>query len=291
MTTLRRHDVDTGRITLHVRERGEGTPLVLLHGWPESGLCWEPVLPHLDERFRVICPDLRGLGDSQRTAAVADYEKHNLAADILALLDALGVEQFGLVGHDWGGAVAQHMAAMAPARVRRLCLMNIFLFNNSTGLRKAEAAHAARSHRAYWYQVFMQIPGLSETLIAGKEREWLATFLRGKDRDWQFPPAALAAYARAYALPGTATAGANYYRAMAGDAAHWKALRQHRYPMPSLLLYGRHDPVVIPEGLEGHAAGFDQVTLQLVEASHFLQEECPDVVGPALNDFFAPLLD
>jgi len=291
VTALKHHDVRTERVTLHVRERGAGTPLVLLHGWPESGLCWEPVLPYLDERFRVICPDLRGLGDSERKGDVAAYEKHNLAADILALLDALGVEQCGLVGHDWGGAVAQHVAAMAPERVRRLGLMNIFLFNNPTGLRKAEAAHAAQSHRAYWYQVFMQIPGLSEALIAGKEREWLATFLRGKDKDWRFPEAALAEYARAYAVPGTATAGANYYRAMRGDAAHWKALRRHRYPMPSLLLYGRHDPVVITEGLEGHAQGFDQVTLQLVEASHFVQEECPDVVGPALNDFFASLLE
>ena len=290
MTQLRIHPVRTERVTLTVRERGRGEPLVLLHGWPESGYCWTPVLPHLDERFRVICPDLRGLGDSERTAPVEDYRKAQLAADVLAVLDAMGVERFGLAGHDWGGAVAQVLAASVPARVRRLCLLNIFLFNNPTGLQSAEAEQARRRHRAYWYQTFMQMPGLCEALVEGHEEAWLRAFLRGKDRDWAFPADAVAEYVRAYRIPGTATSGANYYRAMPGDTETWRGLRAHRFPMPTLLLFGVHDPVVLPACLDGYERCFDQVELRRVEASHFLQEERPEVVGPALNAFFTPLL-
>ena len=281
--------IETKRVTLNVRESGAGFPLVLVHGWPESGYCWERVLPHLGSGFRVIRPDLRGLGDSERGGVVADYHKAALAQDVLAVLDALQVERFGLVGHDWGGAVAQEMAIAAPERVSRLCLMNIMLVNNPAGFLKAEEAHGKQRHRALWYQNFMQVPGLSEALVPGNEEAWLRTFLRFKDDQKEFPADAVSEYVRCYAIPGTPLSGANYYRAMREEAPRWRALAGQRFPMPALLLFGRHDPVVIPEYLEGHQECFDDVTVQWVEASHFVQEERPDEVGRALEEFFAPL--
>lgn len=283
------YDVTTERTTLHLRDHGTGYPLVLLHGWPESGACWTDVLPHLGPGLRAICPDLRGLGDSARSTAVADYQKLELARDVLATLDAMGVDEFALAGHDWGGAVAQEMALATPRRVRRLCIMNIHLLNNPRGYRAAEAVHAARHHRAYWYQTFMQLPGLSEALVTGNEEAWLRTFLRGRDKAQPFPEANIAEYVRCYKIPGTPTSGANYYRAMQLDAARWRDLRGARFAMPTLLLYGIHDPVVLPEFLEGYERCFDEVTLRKVEAAHFLHEERPQEVGAALRDWFAPL--
>lgn len=286
-----RSNVTTARATLHVRDDGGGAPLVLLHGWPQSGHCWEPALPHLGPGFRLIRPDLRGLGDSERTPAMEAYRKAELALDVIALLDALGVERFGLAGHDWGGAVAQEIAVAVPERVARLAIMNIHLLNNPAGYAAADAVHAARLHRAYWYQVFMQTPGLCEAMVPGNEERWLRVFLRGKDRDWAFPADALAEYVRCYAIAGTPTTGADYYRAMRLDAQRWRELRGHRFPMPTLLLWGVHDPVVIPEFLTGHEDCFDDVRVKRIEASHFLQEERPAEVGKALHEHFAPLLE
>ena len=285
MTGDKIYTVKSGRATLNVRDGGDGFPLVLLHGWPESGYCWEPVLPHLGGGFRAIRPDLRGLGDSERGGTVAAYQKQELARDVLALLDEMGLQRFGLVGHDWGGAVAQEIAMAAKDRVVKLAIMNIHLLNNAEGYRRADAVHAARQHRASWYQSFMQAPGLAEAMVPGNEEVWLRTFLRGT-ANWHFPEDALAEYVRCYRIPGTPESGANYYRAMGLDVERWKTLGGYRFKVPTLLLFGIHDPVVIPEFLDGHEACFEQVELQTVDASHFLQEEKPREVGEALRAFF-----
>src|SRR5258706_501423 len=101
--------------TFHVARAGNGRPLLLLHGWPEFWLTWEPVMTRLADRFDVIAPDLRGYGDSDKPASLA-YGAADHAPDMLALLDALGLARVGVVGHDVGGAVMQPMARAAPAR-------------------------------------------------------------------------------------------------------------------------------------------------------------------------------
>src|SRR5690606_20479680 len=103
--------VTTSRGRFSYRSAGPeaGPPLVMLHGWPESSYCWAPVVAHLKVPRRVIAPDLRGLGDSTREGDLAQYRKQALAEDVIALLDALGVDAFHLVGHDWGGVVAQEI--------------------------------------------------------------------------------------------------------------------------------------------------------------------------------------
>jgi pimeloyl-ACP methyl ester carboxylesterase len=119
------HDVATG-IRMHVAEAGpaDGPPVVLLHGWPQHWWCWRGVIPPLAEAgFRVLAPDLRGSGWSD--APPGAYDKEQLASDVLALLDALGIEQATLVGHDWGGWTSQLIALRAPERVPRLVLCNI----------------------------------------------------------------------------------------------------------------------------------------------------------------------
>jgi haloacetate dehalogenase len=243
-------------------------------------------MPYLTDRFDVIRPDLRGLGDSARDGDVESYCKHELARDVIAVLDTMGVDSFMLAGHDWGGAVAQEIAIAVPDRVSRLAIMNIHLLNNAAGYRAAEQVHAAKLHRAYWYQTFMQTPGLSEAMVPGNERAWLGTFLRGKDRHWQFPAEAIDEYVRCYSIADTPTTGANYYRAMSLDAKRWSTLRDYVQPMPTLLLWGMHDPIVVPEFLTHFESCFASARVVEVDASHFLIEERSGVVGPELRQHF-----
>src|SRR5260370_1574028 len=107
--------VQANGATFHVARSGQGRPLLLLHGWREFWLTWEPVMTRLADRFQLIAPDLRGFGDSDKP--IGPFGPPDHAADMLALLDALGIDQVGVVGHDVGGAVMQPLARTAPKRI------------------------------------------------------------------------------------------------------------------------------------------------------------------------------
>jgi pimeloyl-ACP methyl ester carboxylesterase len=110
-------------VRLHVAEAGDGPPLVLLHGWPQHWWMWRDVLPTLARSYRCIAPDLRGLGWSE--APPGGYDKEQLARDVVALLDELGLERVRLVGHDWGAFTAQLIALDAPERVARCLSLDV----------------------------------------------------------------------------------------------------------------------------------------------------------------------
>lgn len=277
--------LNTLRGQFSYREGGDpdGTPLVMIHGWPESSWCWEHVGRHLKPGLGVIAPDLRGLGDSERTEGQEHYRKQALAQDVIAMLDALGVDRFQLVGHDWGGVVAQEMALAAPARVERMVLMNIVLINNLKGNMAVAEKLQSAGGKAYWYQHFQQAPGLPEAMIPGNEETWLRYFLSGWGNP--LPEESIAEYIRMYRIPGTAGAGANYYRAFGEDAKRWAGLAGHVWPMPGLYVYGKEDPVIIPAYLHNIEACFDTIEVKTVDARHFVQEEKPQEVAGYLNAF------
>ena len=106
--------ITVSRGTFNVRDRGnhDGYPVIMIHGWPESSYCWEGVTAFLNPNLRVIAPDLRGLGDSERTRDVKAYQKVELAKDVIEIIDALGIDEFYLVGHDWGGIVADRKSVV-----------------------------------------------------------------------------------------------------------------------------------------------------------------------------------
>ncbi|MEO8779630.1 MAG: alpha/beta hydrolase [Rhodanobacter sp.] len=278
--------VDTSRGRFAWREGGQadGSPLVMLHGWPESSYCWEHLAGYLRPGLRIIAPDLRGLGDSERTAGLAHYLKVELAGDVVAALDALGVGDFQLVGHDWGGCVAQEVALALPLRVRRLILMNIAVINNVEGNREVARAMRESGGAQYWYQHFQQAPGLAEAMIPGAEEVWLRYFLRTSSGS-EFPADAIEEYVRCYRIEGTPGSGANYYRAFRADAKRWATLAGHRWSMPSLYIYGNKDPVIIPEYLNHIDECFRDLQVIQVEAGHFLQEELPAEVAAHMNGF------
>jgi len=285
MPELTHSMITTSRGRFGVRDSGNsgGGPLVMIHGWPESSCCWVPVSRHLPDRLRVIAPDLRGLGDSERTPGLEHYLKQALARDVIAQLDEMGVRDFYLAGHDWGGVVAQEVALEVPERVRRLVIMNIVLINNLQGNMETIEHVRRGSGFAYWYQHFQQT-GLPEELIPGNEAAWLGYFLRDAEGR-PLPQDAIDEYVRCYSIDGTPGTGANYYRTFAEDAKRWATLAGHRYPMPSLLVWGMRDPVVLPEYLNHHEDCFDDVRVVRLQAGHFLQEEQPEAVAHALDEF------
>lgn len=277
--------VDTDRGRFHVRLDHSGdVPVVLLHGWPESGYCWTRLADKVDGAFQLIAPDLRGLGDSERTPGVENYRKQALARDMLGLLDALDIESCHLVGHDWGGVVAQEMALAAPERFTRLALMNIPVINNLRDNLAVLRDARLTGNPFLWYQHFQQQADLPEQLIPGNEEAWLSYFLRFSSGE-AFPQDAMREYVRAYRIPDTPATGANYYRAMAQDAERWAGLGETVIPLDTLYVYGEKDPVIVPEYLEHAEDCFRSLDMQRIDAGHFVQEEYPGKVAGVLDHF------
>jgi haloacetate dehalogenase len=280
--------VDVQRGIFNIRDRGneEGFPVIMLHGWPESSYCWEGVAEFLDPSLRIIAPDLRGLGDSERTMDVKAYQKLELARDMIEVINSLDVNEFFLVGHDWGGIVAQEMALLIPERVKKLVLMNIPVITNAAGQREAVEALAAMSFKPLWYQYFQQQRGLPEAMIKGNEQAWISYFFGKKGREGIIPSHAIAEYVRCYSIENTPATGAFYYRTRRFDAPHWAGLAGKRFHMPTLFIYGEEEIVIVKEYLNHLEDCFDSINIETLEAGHFVQEEMPREVAALMNDFF-----
>lgn len=271
----RYHQVATG-IRLHVAEAGppDGRSVVLLHGWPQHWWCWRDVIPPLaDAGFRVIAPDLRGAGWSD--APAHGYEKEQLASDVLALLDTLALERVALVGHDWGGWVAQLVALRAPQRVERLTLCNIAPVWSPGGLT------AARDAWRLAYQPLLAAPGLGPAL---HRRPRLRLALPG------VPAAAQEEFLAALREPGHAEASSAYYRTFLRSELVPLARGRYdglRLTMPTLVLHGTRDPAIRPRAVRTFAAHADRLELVwLPDAGHFVVDERPLEVARRLRGWF-----
>ncbi len=286
--TMKTSKIIVSRGTFNVRDRGnkDALPVVMLHGWPESSYCWEGVTAWLDPNLRVVAPDLRGLGDSERTLDVKAYQKVELAKDMIEVIDALGIKEFFLVGHDWGGIVAQELAFLIPDRVKRLVILNIPILTNIKGAEEVAKAMIAMRFMPYWYQYFQMMPGLPEVMIKGNERAWVSFFFGKKGQDGTIPAEAVAEYIRCYSIENTPATAASFYRSMVLDAPHWATLPGKRFTMPSLYIYGNEDTVIVPANITHLEDCFDSIKVEQVKAAHFLQEEKPQEVANLMNSFF-----
>lgn len=283
-------NITTSRGQFSIRQGGkaDGFPVVMLHGWPESSYCWEGVAAHLNPDLRIIAPDLRGLGDSERTMDVTAYQKVELARDIAEILDTLNISTFYLAGHDWGGAVAQELALLIPERVKRLVIMNIFLLTNPTGTDEARNEIFNHGGIHFWYQYFQMQPGLPEAMIKGKEDVWIGYFFSIEKMAGTISQDTINEYIRCYSIANTPATAAFYYRIAGLDRKHWDSLAGKKLPMPTLYIYGKKDPVIIPAFLNHIDEGFDSISVSYLDAGHFVQEEKPREVALLLNDFLKP---
>jgi pimeloyl-ACP methyl ester carboxylesterase len=150
-------NVDLGDVTLHVRDQGSGSPVVLLHGWPDTSDLWRHQVSALTAAgYRVIAPDLRGFGGSGKPADLAAYTAPVLIGDVVGLLDALGIQRAHLVGHDWGAAVAWWTAALVPDRVASMTALSV---GHPASFRPA----GWRQRQKSWYMLLFQFAGIAVT--------------------------------------------------------------------------------------------------------------------------------
>jgi pimeloyl-ACP methyl ester carboxylesterase len=271
------HYVDAGGLRVHVAEAGAGPPLVLLHGWPQHWYEWRHVLGPLAARHRVLCPDLRGFGWSD--APAAGYEKETLAGDLVALLDALGIEQTGLIGHDWGGWVGFLACMRAPARIGRYLALNIV--HPFQRLDRAVLAYLPRT----WYQAVIAAPLVGRRTMPGLAR-FVLRHGAGRDRG-TFTRAELDAFADVLRDPERARAAVAMYRTFAGREAV-PVLRGRYRPeqltVPTKIVFGARDLLIGTRLLRG-----GDLEIELVpDCGHFIAEERPDLVAERALAFFAP---
>lgn len=257
-------------------------PLILVHGWPQSSYSWHHCTPFLQD-FHVIAVDLRGMGDSNRSLDVSLYEKHHMAADIFAIADSLKIDRFNLGGHDWGGAIVQEMALLNPQRIEKLIIINMVIINNTIGQQKAEEVLVKYHFRSSWYQFFLSIKNLPEALIAGKEEVWIRFFSRGISAP--IPEEAIAEYTRCYKIPNSITTAANIYRTIPKDRERWKAFQNTIVKVPTKVIHGILDPVIIKEYVVGIEQCYEQVEVQHLKGGHFIVDEQPEMVANAMRDF------
>ena len=279
-------------VTLFVRSRPgtdpDATPLILLHGWPASSRGWERVVAATPHQRTVICPDLRGLGLSERKGDVEHFAKQEIAKDIVELIDMLGYDAFYVGGQDWGGTAAQEVALAAPDRAKALIVMNINLINNMSGNLAGFRAQMSSPQNPRWYMAFQSAPGLAEAMIPGSEDLWVRYFFtNGAGTDSLIPEELIAGYVEDYRRDGTPRCGANFYRAMTIDSQRWMTLSKTKFSQPSLLIYGDQDPFLIPDFYDGYENCFENVSRVDLPGGHFIQDERPAEVAREIDAFLS----
>ncbi len=294
MTELRKVALSSG-ITMNVALAGpeDGPPAILLHGFPESHRTWRLVAERLQDRVRLIMPDLRGLGASDRPQDVADYATDTLIADIFALADALGIERFALVGHDWGGAMAWAAALRGNPRIERLAIINsphplIFQKSLVEDAAQRAASQYIRSFRDPDFEEFVE--GI------GYEAFFDKSFRNHVDLA-SIPAEERRRYIDDWSRPGAMTAMLNWYRASAifvpkpGEQAampDWVARGVPKLHIPVRVIWGLEDKALLPIQLEGIGEIGDEVEVfPLKGIGHFAPWEAPDQVADALGPFLA----
>jgi pimeloyl-ACP methyl ester carboxylesterase len=292
VTEFRRVGLSTG-VTLNVAVAGpeDAPPVILLHGFPESHRTWRGVAPLLEDSFRLIMPDQRGFAGSDRPLDVDEYETDKLIGDIFALAEALGVERFALVGHDWGGAIAWPAAMRNDPRLTKLAIINAphpLIFQKSL---IEDADQRAASQYINWFRV----PGAEKAIEAmGFEAFFQKTFMSHVELA-SVSEEEKQQYIAEWSQPGGMLPMLNWYRATKlivpppGATVAVPDFLLRAFPkihVPTLVVWGMKDPALLPLQLEGLEALVDDLTVvKLPDAGHFAPWEAPDEVASALRDF------
>ena len=268
------HMATVNGIQMHYVIGGQGEPIVLLHGFPETWFEWRHVMPTLAKNYTVIVPDLRGLGDSSKP--ITGYDGRTTAEDIYQLVSQLGFNKIFLVGHDFGAEVAYPYAVAHPSDVKRLVILDVPILGIGVGKNISSA----------WWIQFHMVPDIPEMLVQGHEREYLAYFYR----HFTCNPAAITQddideYVSHYSAPGGMRAGFEYYRAFPENIKQNIELSKIKLPMPVLALGG--------ECSFGTAA-LDSMRLLATDvrggivpdSGHWIPEEQPQFVVDQLFKFF-----
>lgn len=264
-------------VRIHYLIGGAGPPVVLLHGYPETWYAWRKVMPQLAARYTVIVPDLRGFGDSSRPAG--GYDRKTMAGDIRNLVRRLGYDRVLLAGHDWGGSTAVAYATTWPAEVGRLVVIE--------AQPRGPWSEQDPGFREPWFYGFHRIPGFAETIVAGRERQYLTWFYRA----FALAPdaiteAEIGEYMRSYGTPDGMRAGFELVRALPIDVENNRAAMARRIDVPILAVGGdRSMGVRVAENLAHLASSVQSAVVE--NCAHFVPEEQPSKTAELILRFFA----
>lgn len=280
--------IRTRGATINLVYAGNGPPLLLLHGYPETHAMWHQLAPRLASEYSVVCPDLRGYGDSSKPKGLPDhsnYSKRAMAGDMVEAMEKLGFARFHVVGHDRGARVAHRLARDHGKRVMTLAVLDI-----SPTLKMYESTDMAFA-RAYYHWFFLiQKPPLPERLLAGQVPAYiLGRIGRGTGSLKHFDRRAIAEYVRAFQDPRTVHATCEDYRASAGiDLEHDRRDRNRKLKMPLLVLWGKKGVIqAMFDPLNDWREVASNVSGKALDCGHFLPEEAPDAVLRELRRFLA----
>jgi pimeloyl-ACP methyl ester carboxylesterase len=276
--------VEANGASFHVVTAGEGTPLLLLHGWPEFWLTWQPVMERMADRYRLIAPDLRGFGDSDKP--VGPFGAADNAKDLVALLDALGLDRVGVVGHDVGGAIMQLLARAVPQRVTGLFFFD-FVYPG-IGPRMG----APDRLNEIWYQSFHQTD-LAIALV-GESRASCHAYFEYIVERWTHRPHPFGddfeALVDNFMKPGNLAGGFDYYRAAhAGRVAMMSgtAPALPPIPIPTCVRWAEHDVLFPYAWTDRLGETFTDLDLACFEGvGHFPHREDPDRAAHEIGSFF-----
>jgi pimeloyl-ACP methyl ester carboxylesterase len=275
-------------IHMHYVEAGAGPLVLLVHGFPENWWSWRYQIPALVEAgFRVVAPDMRGYND---TDATGPFDIDTLRDDVVALLDHLRADKAILVSHDWGGAVAWHLASTKQARLSKLVVMNCphpVLFRRALLTRWSQVKKS-------WYMFFFQVPVLPELLLKMSRGQATSRMLGSMAVDrTNFGTAELEPFAEGVLKPGRASAMVGWYRAMirAGVKAAGRPpkelARYEKIAIPTLLLWAMNDSALgyedLVPGTERYVPDIEVQTI--ANCGHFVQQEQPREVNRRLVEF------
>jgi pimeloyl-ACP methyl ester carboxylesterase len=244
---------------------------VLLHGWPDSARLWRhQVAPLREAGYRVIAPDMRGFGRSAMPGDVAAYALPSAVADVVGILDALGIDRCHLVGHDWGAAVAWVFAALHPDRLHTLAALSVPHVAAPRTLRQREMA---------WYQLFFQFAGVAEANISHDDWAWLRLFTRGDGDIEQW----IADLSR----PGALTASLNWYRANLAPRMPGPPPELPPVTVPTMAIWSARDHYLDGERVRNSAAFVKAPWRyeEIPDASHWVPLDAPDRLNELLLDW------
>lgn len=280
---LEHSHIETNGIKLHVVQAGpkSGTPVVLLHGFPEFWYGWRNQIPALVEAgCRVIVPDQRGYNLSDKPKGVKNYDVQTLVRDVIGLIDALEYEKVNLVGHDWGAVVAWTLAILHPERLHKLGIMNV---PHPAVMRRFLTRDIEQMRRS-WYVFFFQLPWMPERFMSADDWHGAVSALRGSGRIHTFTKADIAKYKEAWSQPGAMTSMLNWYRAV---IRHMPKLPSGpRVKVRTLMMWGMKDVALSHRMARPSMDYVDEGNLIFFpEATHWVQHDEAEAVNHYLVDF------
>lgn len=267
-------------VRLHYVTSGSGEPVVLIHGYPETWYAWHKIIPTLAEKYTVIAPDLRGLGESD--IAATGYDKRTVAEDVHQLLIGLGIERFMLVAHDMGVPVAYALANAYPETVA--CFVAIESGIPGFGLEQAmDVGKGGSWHFGFFMSEF------AEMLTQGREKEFLTKFAFTGEfvyRKEAISQDDIETYVRDYSKPGRMSAGFAYYRAFKSDAKYNQENFKQKLKMPVLAI-GAENSFGDFTSLNMKNVAENVTSVIIKDCGHFVAEEQPEELAAQLLSFFA----